>query len=246
MAEAGPGYITICDLVKRINRKTILNKLSLQIQPAESVVILGPNGAGKTTLLRILSSLMRPDSGYVRVNGYALPQESTAVRRLLGFVSHQPLLYGDLSAEENLRFYARLYGVEQADQRIEYILTQVGLLHRAGDLVRTYSRGMQQRLTIGRAILHKPPVLLLDEPFTGLDIDASDTLGGIIKQMTAGGCTLLMTSHDIGGLENLASRFVIMDNGQIIAALQKSDFARDGLAVVYRQVIQRAHGGDAD
>ncbi|MGH2525079.1 MAG: heme ABC exporter ATP-binding protein CcmA, partial [Anaerolineales bacterium] len=160
-------------LVKKFGFQTVLRGLDLEIAEGEFVAVLGPNGAGKTTLLRILAGLSRPTFGEVSVGGYRLPQQAGAVRRRLGVVSHQPLLYADLSAEENLRFYARLYGLRDSSARIARVLTLVGLSVRRRDLVRTFSRGMQQRLAIARAILHDPEVMLFDEPHTGLDPEAS-------------------------------------------------------------------------
>ena len=169
--------ITVKKLVKRFGLKTVLRGLDFHVERGEFVALLGPNGAGKTTFLRILASLSRPTLGDVRIAGYHLPSQAAAVRRRLGVVSHLPLLYGDLTAEENLRFYARMYGLSNADQRVAEVLELVGLAPRRRDLVRTFSRGMQQRLAIGRAVLHDPEVMLFDEPHTGLDQDACADAG---------------------------------------------------------------------
>ena len=135
--------IEVRRLVKRFGLKTVLRSVDFQVQPGEFVALLGPNGAGKTTFLRILASLSRPAMGEVRIAGYRLPEQAAAVRRRLGVVSHLPLLYGDLTAEENLRFFGRMYGVVNLDDRITEVLDLVGLLPRRRDLVRTFSRGMQ-------------------------------------------------------------------------------------------------------
>jgi len=158
--------ILVKKLVKRFGPITVLRELDFNVKSGEFVALLGPNGAGKTTLLRILSSLMRPTSGYVQVASCRLPSQGASLRAKLGVVSHQPLLYGDLTAAENLQFFSKLYSIEH--DRIQEILDLVGLLPRRDDLVRTFSRGMQQRLAIGRAILHDPTILLLDEPLLGL------------------------------------------------------------------------------
>jgi len=164
--------IVVKKLVKRFGLKAVLKGLDFEVQPGEFVALLGPNGAGKTTFLRVLASLSRPSLGSVQVAGYKLPDEAAAVRARLGVVSHLPLLYGDLTAEENLRFYGRMYNISNLEPRITEVLEMVGLDNRRRDLVRTYSRGMQQRLAIGRAVLHDPDVMLFDEPYTGLDQDA--------------------------------------------------------------------------
>ncbi|HZM25331.1 MAG TPA: heme ABC exporter ATP-binding protein CcmA, partial [Anaerolineales bacterium] len=199
--------IIVKKLVKRFGLKTVLRGVDFEVQPGEFVALLGPNGAGKTTFLRILASLSRPSLGEVHIAGYKLPQQAAQVRARLGVVSHLPLLYGDLSAEENLRFYARLYGFTNYQSRITEILEMVGLETRRRDLVRTFSRGMQQRLAIGRAIFHDPDVMLFDEPYTGLDQDASSMLDNVLEVVAAQGRTVVMTSHDLSHAEKLATRF---------------------------------------
>ncbi len=189
--------ISVKKLVKRFGLKPVLRGLDFEVQPGEFVALLGPNGAGKTTFLRILASLARPSLGEVTIAGYQLPSQAAQVRARLGVVSHLPLLYGDLTAEENLRFYARLYGVENYELRITEVLEMVGLDTRRRDLVRTFSRGMQQRLAIGRAVLHDPDVVLFDEPYTGLDQDASAMLDEVLKTVATKGRTVVMTSHDL-------------------------------------------------
>ena len=156
--------IEVKKLVKRFGLKIILRGLDFSVEPGEFVALLGPNGAGKTTFLRILATLSRPSLGEVKVAGYNLPAQSAQVRAKLGVVSHLPLLYPDLTAEENLLFYGRMYGVENMSARITEVLEMVGLENRRKDLVRTFSRGMQQRLAIGRAVIHDPEVMLFDEP----------------------------------------------------------------------------------
>ena len=148
--------IQVRKLIKRFGLKPILKGLDFQVSEGEFVALLGPNGAGKTTFLRILASLSRPTVGELTIAGFHLPAEAAAVRRRLGVVSHQPLLYGDLTAEENLHFFARLYGIENEQARIAQVLDLVGLSLRRRDLVRTFSRGMQQRLAIGRAVPLRP------------------------------------------------------------------------------------------
>ncbi len=231
--------IEVRRLVKRFGPKTVLRKLDFQVEPGEFVALLGPNGAGKTTFLRILASLSRPSLGEVRVAGYALPGEAAAVRRRLGVVSHLPLLYGDLTAEENLRFYGRMYAIERLENRITEMLEQIGLAARRRDLVRTFSRGMQQRLAIGRAVLHDPEVVLFDEPHTGLDQDACNMLDTVLRQVAASGRTVVMTSHDLARASDLASRFDVLSRGSIQASIRREDLAQDGLLSFYRQALEQ-------
>lgn len=230
-------------LTKRFGPKTVLRNLDFRVAQGEFVALLGPNGAGKTTFLRILSSLSRQTLGEVRIAGYSLPHQAAAVRRKLGVVSHLPLLYGDLSAEENLRFYGRMYGVPGLNQRIHEVLELVGLSARRADLVRTFSRGMQQRLAIGRAVLHDPEVLLLDEPHTGLDQDACEMLDSVLRNVAALNRTLVMTSHDLARAADLASRFDVLTRGRIQASARREDLPPDGLLAFYRNVLQESSSG---
>jgi len=230
--------IIVKKLVKRFGLKTILRGVDFQVAEGEFVALLGPNGAGKTTFLRMLASLSRPTMGAIRIAGYPLPMQAAAVRLKLGVVSHLPLLYGDLSAEENLRFFGRMYGVPHLNGRIREVLELVGLTARRRDLVRTFSRGMQQRLAIGRAVLHDPEVMLFDEPHTGLDQDACDMLDGVLRDVAARGRTVVMTSHDLIRVENLASRFDVLSRGVIAASIQRAGISRNGLLAFYRQALQ--------
>ncbi|MEZ0396528.1 MAG: heme ABC exporter ATP-binding protein CcmA [Anaerolineales bacterium] len=228
--------IRVRKLVKRFGLKTVLRGLDFDVQSGEFVAILGPNGAGKTTFLRILASLARPSLGEVSLAGYRLPAQAAAVRARLGVVTHQPLLYGDLTAEENLRFYARLYALPHPADRIEEVLELVGLASRRRDLVRTFSRGMQQRLAIGRAILHDPDIMLLDEPHTGLDQEACDMLDELLRRVAARGRTVVMTSHDLARVEDLASRFDILTGGLLRASARRQDL-RGNLLDFYREAL---------
>src|SRR3990172_11055467 len=213
--------IEVRKLTKRFGLKAVLRGLDFHVQQGEFVVLLGPNGAGKTTFLRILASLSRPSFGDVHIAGYRLPGQASAVRRRLGVVSHLPLLYGDLTAEENLRFYGRLYGLEDLDRRVSEVLELIGLASRRRDLVRTFSRGMQQRLAIGRAVLHDPEVMLFDEPHTGLDQDASAMLDNVLRQVAVSGRTVVMTSHDLARAADLASRFDVLSRRKIAASIPR-------------------------
>ena len=230
--------ITVKKLVKRFGLKTVLRGMDFEVKPGEFVALLGPNGAGKTTFLRILASLSRPSLGEVNIAGFKLPNEAAQVRARLGVVSHLPLLYGDLTAEENLRFYARMYGITNAQLRITEVLRMIGLENRRRDLVRTYSRGMQQRLAIGRAVLHDPEIMLFDEPYTGLDQDASSMLDDVLKTVAAQGRTVVMTSHDLARAEDLATRFDILSRGVIATSATRDDLKTTNLLAFYKQSLE--------
>lgn len=225
-------------VTKRFGPKTVLHGLDFDVDEGEFVALLGPNGSGKTTLLRILASLSRVDMGVVRIAGYHLPDQAAAVRSNLGFVSHQPLLYGDLTATENLHFYGRMYNLPDRGHRVEEILKLVGLYPRRDDLVRTFSRGMQQRLAIGRSVLHRPQVMLFDEPHTGLDQDASAMLDRVLLDVASEGRTVVMTSHDLARAADLASRFDVISSGKIVASGHKDEIGVDHLLAFYRQAVK--------
>lgn len=226
MSETDIPMIEVRNLVKSFGAKYALRGVDLRVMPGESVVLFGPNGAGKTTLVRILSSLSRPSSGAVRIGGLDLLKHAEGIRRYLGVVSHAPLLYDSLTAEENLRFFAGLYGMKQPDARIKIMLDRVGLWPRRGDLVRTFSRGMLQRMAIARALLHDPEVLLLDEPDTGLDPQAAEMLHGLLSELSgrrgAGSTgaverprTIVTVTHSIERGLAIADKVVILANGRV-------------------------------
>lgn len=229
--------IEVKKLLKRFGLKTVLRGLDFHVDQGEFVVLLGPNGAGKTTFLRILASLSRPSMGQVTIAGHSLPAQAAEVRRTLGVVSHLPLLYGDLTAEENLRFYGRMYDLSNLDSRVTDVLRLIGLESRRRDLVRTFSRGMQQRLAIGRAVLHDPEVVLFDEPYTGLDQDASAMLDDVLRNVAARGRTVVMTSHDLARAEELGSRFDVLSRGMIAASITRQDLASSNLLTFYKQAL---------
>lgn len=230
--------IEVTKLTKRFGLKTILRNVDFQVQRGEFVALLGPNGAGKTTFLRILASLSRPSYGTVKVAGHSLPNESSQVRAKLGVVSHLPLLYPELTAEENLQFYARMYGITHYASRITEVLKLIGLESRRKDVVRTFSRGMQQRLSIGRAILHQPEIILFDEPYTGLDQDASAMLDDLLRSIASNGQTVVMTSHDLIRAERLATRFDVLSRGVITASIKRDELQKDSLINFYKKALE--------
>lgn len=228
--------IKVRGLVKRFGVKPVLRGLSFRVEAGEFVALVGPNGAGKTTFLRILATLSKPNAGEVSVAGMRLPDQAAFVRRHLGVMAHQPLLYDDLTAEENLRFYGRMYGLSDEREQVDHVLRLVGLYPRKRDLVRQFSRGMQQRLAIARAVLHDPQVLLFDEPHTGLDQEAAAMLDGVLREVAARGRTVVMTSHNLTHAADMADRLDILSRGKITASLQKNEIAQDELPSFYRSM----------
>jgi heme exporter protein A len=182
-------------LARHYGERVALSEVSLTLERGRTLVVFGANGAGKTTLLRILATLLRPHEGRVRVLGSELPDESWAVRGRIGLLGHEPLLYRELSARENLRFHARLHGLKP--ERVEELLDAVQMTHRADEAVRLLSRGMVQRVAIARSVLHDPELLLLDEPRANLDPAAAELVEPLIG--AASGRTRVISSHDPGG-----------------------------------------------
>lgn len=232
--------IVVRKLVKAFGSRVVLRGIDLEIQAGQFVTLMGANGAGKTTLLNIIATLSKLTAGQVLIGGVDLSKNAAAIRRYIGFVSHKTLLYDDLSGEQNLTFYARMYDVPEREQRIETVLSQVGLWGRHIDPVRTYSRGMQQRLAIARAILHDPPLLLLDEPDTGLDQHASGMLGDLLKAVDAERRTVIMTSHNLERSLRLGDRVLILAKGKIAFDGERSRISVEQLRDTYYQLVQQA------
>ncbi len=234
--------IQVKSLVKSFGPVVALRGVNLAVAEGEFVTLVGPNGAGKTTLLRILATLSRPTSGRVSIGGHALPERAAKARRQIGLVSHQPLLYGDLSAKENLRFYGRIYGVADLEARIDEVLSIVGLAHRRHHLVRTFSRGMQQRLAIARAVLHRPRLMLLDEPYTGLDQDAGGRLEQVLSSVGAEGRTVIMTTHDLERGLAVADRAVVLAKGRVVFEARRAETDSAAFLEAYRQHTAQSAG----
>ena len=216
MGEKTP-IIEVENLSKTFGFLPVLRSVSFGVARGETIMLLGQNGGGKSTLLRLLAGLSKPTAGLIRIGGWQMPEEAMEVRRQIGLVSHQPLLYGNLSARENLDFFGKLYGLakDERGDAIGALLDQVGLAKRADSLARDFSRGMQQRLSIARALLHQPEILLLDEPFTGLDQAAAETLEELVMSAQRERRTLIMTTHQLGRAPTLAGRALILSRGQI-------------------------------
>jgi len=202
------------DVSKDFGRIIALRKVDLSVEVGEFVSILGRNGAGKTTLLNIISGISKPSSGEVQLFG--TDPSDTANKSKLAVISHEMFLYANLTALENLEYYASIYNVLNIPERIEFVLNSVELKHRRFDLVGTFSRGMTQRLTIARALLHEPSLLLLDEPFTGLDQHAIGMLTSLLLEQKQEGRTILLTTHDLHTASELSDRYVIIEKHSVM------------------------------
>jgi heme exporter protein A len=223
------------NLTKSYGSRIVLRGLSTTVEPGEIVSIIGMNGAGKTTLLRILSDLTSADLGKVQINDISARSDPSYFRRQIGVVLHAPMLYGNLSARENLRFFSRLYQIQRPEERIYELLQMVNLRSRADDLVRSFSRGMQQRLSIARALLHDPACLLMDEPYTGLDQDSTTVFETLILRYAAEGKMVLLATHDLEKACRTSTRIDLLHQGRIAFSKPRGELTLDKLINVYHE-----------
>ncbi len=208
--------IEISNLVKRYGNFTALRDVSLEVNIGDSWAILGPNGAGKTTLIRIISGQAKPTGGEVKVFGVSSNEFTEEIKRRIGILSHNHLLYEDLTAWENLIFYGRLYGVEGIEDVAEDMLRKMGLIGRADDPVRTFSRGMKQKLAIARALIHSPDLVILDEPTSGLDVRSRKDLADMVSSLKRDGKTVLFTTHNLEEVSEFCSYVAILHRGRLL------------------------------
>jgi heme exporter protein A len=226
-------------LGRRFAGVVALDGVGLTVAAGESVAIFGANGAGKTTLLRLLATLLRPSAGELRLFGHDLRDGGRQARRRTGFLSHQSFLYPDLTPTENLDFYARMYRVPARARRVRELLDSVGLGGWAHRPVRTLSRGLEQRCALARVLMHAPDLLLLDEPFTGLDVDAGVMLAQRLRQAHEDGATLLMSTHDAPRAFEICDRGIILAHGQVAWAGNLASMGAPAFARVYERVATR-------
>ncbi|UCD78230.1 MAG: heme ABC exporter ATP-binding protein CcmA [Desulfobacterales bacterium] len=230
-------YIEVRQLNKKFGYKTALRNIDFVLQEGESLALFGPNGAGKSTLVQVMCSLLRPTSGSVRIAGYEARRDREALHQIIGLIGHQTLLYPHLTAYENLKFYGAMYRVDRLHRRITEVLDLVGLSGNKKVAVQNFSRGMQQRLSIGRAIIHDPKIIFLDEPFTGLDQQGSEDFIKLILQFRNQGKTMVMASHQLHlGLE-LCSRAAILKSGKMVYLQDTARISQNEFKQIYSQQI---------
>jgi heme exporter protein A len=223
------------DIRKTFGHFTALAGVNLNVGRGEFLVLFGRNGAGKTTFLKVAATLVRHTHGKLHVEGIDIGENPEEARRKIGFLSHNTYLYRDLNPLENLRFFAALYGLKNPEDRIESLLERVGLRRRASDPVRTFSRGLHQRLGIARVMLHDPSIILLDEPYTGLDANAVDILNQMLDEALVAGKTIILTTHDLDQGLRGATRAAIIDKGKIVFTGSAKDQAiRDAYGTYIR------------
>ena len=209
--------LTFTDVTRNFGRRRALNRVSLTCRAGELVALIGPNGAGKSTLLAIAATLLKPSSGQVLYGTQPASGAGAAVRARIGLLAHDLFIYPELSAHENLSFFAELHDVANSRSLVEEALARANLLDRRDDPVSSFSRGMRQRLAIERALLHAPRLLLLDEPFTGLDDDAVRATSERLRRVRDDGAIVLVTTHDLEAIEPLADRALVVTAGRVTA-----------------------------
>ena len=220
--------LAIRQVTKTFGQHRVLDALDLDVQQGELLCLLGRNGAGKTTLLKILAGLLKPEAGSIWLDDRMVNYSESHARHAIGLVMHQPFLYEHLTGIENLRFYARIYQKPEDDAALEKALIRVGMQRFGGKPVRAYSRGMKQRLTIARALLHNPRVLLLDEPYTGLDLQGSLLFNQLMLEQKQQGHIVIMTTHDLSHALPISSRFAFLARGRVV-----EDLTNDDLSLAY-------------
>ena len=238
LPSAVPAAIEASSLTRTFGRRVAVRALTFSVNDGECLALFGPNGAGKTTLLRILAGLLRPTSGTARIGGVKLPGGAEA-RAVVGLISHQSMLYSALTARENVEFTARLYGVDSPREAAIRALQRMRLEERADSPVRSLSRGMQQRVSIARAIVHDPRVVLLDEPYTGLDETGAAALSAALESLKGSGAALVLVTHHLGEGLALATHTAIMRDGRFVKHEPRGTLELDAYRDVYREAIGR-------
>ena len=233
--------IEIRNVTKSFGNHRALRGVNLNIERGEFLTLLGHNGAGKTTLLRVLATLLKPTSGDVCLEGISLKDNAGEIRRRIGVVAHQTFLYDDLTAYENLKFYGTLYNVPNLHERIPEVCTAAGIASRLHDKVRTLSRGMQQRVSIARAVIHSPQIMLLDEPDTGLDQHASLMLKEMLDTFNPGNQTVVMVTHNLQRGFDMANRLLILSHGKTVFDQPKQSITLSDLQQAFDQHCGAQH-----
>ena len=235
---SAPTAIEAIELMRSFGRRVAIRDLTFQVRDGECLALFGPNGAGKTTLLRVLAGLLRPTKGTARVAGVNLPGGAEA-RAVVGLISHQTMLYAALTALENVEFSARLYGVPEPREAAVRALERMRLAERSDSPVRSLSRGMQQRVSIARAIVHEPRVVLLDEPYTGLDEGGASALSDALQSARSAGAALVLVTHHLNEGLALATHTAIMRDGQFVQHEPRGTLGVDAYRDLYREAVSR-------
>ena len=216
MSDTNADYaVRVRGVVKSFGRTRVLHGINLDVPWGQTLSLVGANGSGKTTLLKILATLSKPDSGQILVGGLRPDRSGAALRKQIGVVTHDPLLYDDLTARENLRFFCRMFGISDADERVESVTEMVGMESRLDQRIGSMSHGMKKRFSIARALLHDPQILLMDEPENGLDQGAVSLLDGLISKRSDSRRAIIMTTHDLDRAVRLGDSLAVLSDGRV-------------------------------
>ena len=230
-------YIHIENLSKSFGFQKVLDSINLQFDKGDFVTLFGPNGAGKTTLIRILSTIIKSDEGSISISDYNIKNEVQNIRKIIGLLSHENYLYQNLTVFENLKFFGKLYNIKNAEDSISYKLNKIGVYSKRNELIRNLSSGIKQRVSIVRSIVHDPEIILLDEPFVGLDIKGSEYLLEIFKEFKKENKTALVTTHDLRLGLHECTKVVVLDKGQIKFNDRVENIEIDKFEETYKSLI---------
>jgi len=228
-------HVAVEDVSRHFGRRRALSRISFQASVGSVVGLLGPNGAGKSTMMAVLATLLRPSAGRVRYGAYEAESSGAALRASIGVLGHDLFLYPELTARENLAFFAGLHGSRDAAGAADMALAQAGLADRGDDPVASFSRGMRQRVALERALIHKPRLVLLDEPFTGLDDASTAALLGRLGVLREGGAIVILATHDLDVADGLLDHAVFLRDGRMMESLPRPEALRS----TYRAVMAR-------
>ena len=240
ISATGAPVVEVADIARAFGSRKAVAGVSFSLAPGDCLAVFGPNGAGKTTLLRLLACLLKPSSGTARLAGIPLPGGATA-RSRVGLISHHTMLYEALSARENVSFAARLYGVRDHSTRVDDSLRRMSMLERADAPVRLLSRGMQQRVSIARAMVHSPHLVLADEPYSGLDESGARALTALLRELRSAGTAIIIVTHNLAEGLSLATHAAVMHRGRFLRYDPSAAIDSGSYAATYREAV--ASGG---
>jgi len=236
ISSGGPAIVEVAELTRAFGTRRALDGVTFSLAPGECLALFGPNGAGKTTLLRVLAGLLRPTSGSARISGVQLPGGALA-RSRVGLISHHTMLYEALSPRENVSFAAKLYGVPDAGARVEDSLRRMSMIERADAPVRSLSRGMQQRVSIARAMVHAPQLVLADEPYSGLDDSGARALTSLLGELRSAGTAIIVVTHNLAEGLSLATHAAVMQRGKFVRYEAVDRIDAGSYATTYREAL---------
>jgi heme exporter protein A len=233
---AAPPIVEVTELTREFGPRRAVTGVTFSLAPGECLALFGPNGAGKTTLLRVLAGLLRPTAGSARVSGIQLPGGALA-RSRVGLISHHTMLYEALSPRENVTFAAQLYGIRDARVRVDDALKRMSMLERADAPVRALSRGMQQRVSIARAMVHQPQLVLADEPYSGLDESGARSLTALLQELRSAGTAIIIVTHNLAEGLSLATHAAVMQRGKFVRYDAADRLDSSSYAATYREAL---------